>query len=144
MSIVNLMKADRICARADKDHSKFATLTHVIGNYDLEKSKKPNLDKSEDDVMIPVLKLAISHAKSAAEEYKKLGDAKRREDSDRDVILLEGYLPEQLTTEDLEEMVAEFKAEGKKMPDFMKHLRENYKDQFDGGTAAAIAKSELV
>lgn len=39
MSIVNLMKADRICARADKDHSKFATLTNVIGNYDLEKSK---------------------------------------------------------------------------------------------------------
>lgn len=144
MSIVSLMKADRICARADKDHSKFATLTNVIGNYDLEKSKKPNLGKSEDDVMIPVLKLAISHAKSAAEEYKNLGDAKRREESDRDIILLEGYLPEQLTTEDLEEMVAEFKAEGKKMPDFMKHLRENYKDQFDGGAAAAIAKRELV
>lgn len=94
--------------------------------------------------MIPVLKLAISHAKSASEEYKKLGETKRREDSDRDVILLEGYLPEQLTTEDLEEIVAEFKAEGKKMPDFMKYLRENYKDQFDGGMASTIAKRELV
>lgn len=144
MSIVTLMKADRICARADKDHSKFATLTNVIGNYDLEKSKKPNLSKSEDDVMIPVLKLAISHAKSASEEYKKLGENKRREDSDRDVILLEGYLPEQLSIEDLEDMVAAFKAEGKKMPDYMKYLRENFKDQFDGGVASKIAKRELV
>jgi len=140
---VSIIKADRICARFDKDHARFATLTNLLGAFDLAKSNKANLAKTDNDILLPVLKAALSDAKGAAETYRKLDDAKRREASERDVRILEGYMPEQLTEEDLVEMIAEFKAEGKKMPDFMKHLRENYVGAFDGKLASSLATASL-
>lgn len=141
---VALLKADRIVARADKNQAKFALLTNVIGDYELAKSAPKNLAKSEWDVLLPVLQKALTDSKASVEAYKKVGAASHQERASIDVILLESYVPENLSEEEIEEMVAEFKAEGKKMPDFMQHLRQNYTNLFDGGMASTIAKRELV
>lgn len=145
-SILSILKADRICARADKDHDKFATLTLVIGEYDVAKALKKNLTRDENDVVIDVIQAYVTKVSASIEEFKKLGLAKDVARAERDLILLDNYLPEppvQFTVEELEEMAEEFNAEGKKFGDFMNFLRTEHKGEFDGAVAAQIAKRIL-
>ena len=71
-SILSILKADRICARADKDHDKFATLTLVIGEYDVAKALKKNLTRDENDVVIDVIRAYVTKVNASIEEFKKL------------------------------------------------------------------------
>lgn len=145
-SILSVLKADRICARADKDHDKFSTLTLVIGEYDLAKAMKKNLNKDENDLVIEVIGGYMTKVNGSIEELKGFGLSKEVARAERDLILLDSYMPEppvQLTTEELEEIAAEFKEEGKLLKDYMSFLRAEYPGQFDGKTASDIAKREL-
>lgn len=51
--------------------------------------------------------------------------------------VLEQFLPLQLTELALQHMAKEFAS----MPEFMKHLKENYAGQYDGKLASTVAKS---
>jgi uncharacterized protein YqeY len=51
--------------------------------------------------------------------------------------ILEKFLPAQLSGEDLGKIALEFTS----MPEYMKHLKENYTGQYDGKVASTIAKT---
>lgn len=143
MSIVTQMKADRILARTT-DKGAFALLTNIIGEFDLARTQKANLGKSEDDIMINIVKVGIAHAKEELEALKKVqAPIQKCERAVRDVIVLEKYLPEMLSEEDLRSIAEEFALSGKKMPDMMKHLRTDFPNQYDGKLASSIAKEIL-
>ena len=122
MSIVTQMKADRILARTT-DKGAFALLTNIIGEFDLARTQKANLNKSEDDIMINIVKIGIAHAKEELDSLKNL--------------------PEMLSEDDLRAIAEEFALTGKKMPDMMKHLKAEYPNQYDGKLASTIAKEIL-
>lgn len=144
MSIVTAMKADRILARVT-DKGAFALLTNVIGEFDLARTKKVNLNKSEDEIMLPIVQTAIAHAKEELAALREVGAAVNKCDrAIQDAVLLERYLPEELSEQDLREMAAEHLAKGEKMPAMMKNLRENFVGRFDGKLASDIAKEILL
>ena len=143
MSIVTQMKADRILARTT-DKGAFALLTNIIGEFDLARTQKANLGKSEDDIMINIVKVGIAHAKEELEALKKVqAPIQKCERAVRDVIVLEKYLPEMLDEEALRDIAAAMLLQGKKMPDMMKHLRTDFPNQYDGKLASTIAKEIL-
>nr|DAY73601.1 MAG TPA: YqeY-like protein [Caudoviricetes sp.] len=143
MSIVTQMKADRILARTT-DKGAFALLTNIIGEFDLARTQKANLGKSEDDIMISIVKVGIAHAKEELAALQKVGASVSKCDrAIQDVIVLEKYLPEMLSEEDLRFIAEEFALSGKKMPDMMKHLRTEFPNQYDGKLASTIAKEIL-
>lgn len=143
MSIVTQMKADRILARTT-DKGAFALLTNIIGEFDLARTQKANLGKSEDDIMINIVKVGIAHAKEELEALKKVqAPIQKCERAVRDVIVLEKYLPEMLDEEALRDIAAAMLLQGKKMPDMMKHLRTDFPNQYDGKLASSIAKEIL-
>lgn len=143
MSIVTQMKADRILARTS-DKGAFALLTNIIGEFDLARTQKANLGKSEDDIMIGIVKLGIAHAKEELESLKAVSAPQVRiERAERDIIVLENYLPEMLDEEELRYIAEVLLAEGKKMPDMMKYLRTECANRYDGKLASSIAKEIL-
>lgn len=143
MSIVTQMKADRIVARVS-DKGAFALLTNIIGEFDLARTQKANLSKSEDDVMINIVKIGIAHTKEQLASLQKVNAPQSQiERAMRDIIVLENYLPEMLDEEDLRKVAEASKLLGWKMPDMMKHLREQFPNRYDGKLASTIAKEVL-
>lgn len=143
MSIVTQMKADRILARTT-NKATFALLTNVLGEFDSERTKKVNLNKSEDEVILPIIQIAIAHAKEELSSLQAVGAPVSKCDrAIQDILVLENYLPEELTEEDLREMAAAHLLSGDKMPAMMKNLRENFVGRFDGKLASTIAKEIL-
>lgn len=143
MSIVTQMKADRIVARVS-DKGTFALLTNIIGEFDLARTQKANLSKSEDDVMIKVVKVGISHTKEQLASLQKVNAPQSKiERAMRDIAVLENYVPEMLDEEDLRKIAEESKPLGWKMPDMMKHLRKQFPNRYDGDLAVKIAKEVL-
>lgn len=143
MGIVTQMKADRILARVE-DKGAFALLTNIIGEFDLARTQKANLGKSEDDIMIGIVKVGIAHTKEEITSLKAVAASQARiERAERDIIVLEKYLPEMLEEEELRKMAEASKLLGWKMPDMMKHLKEHFPNRYDGGLASSIAKEIL-
>lgn len=143
MSIVTQMKADRILARTT-DKGTFALLTNILGEFDLARTQKANLSKPEDDIILSIVKVGISHTKEEIASLKAVAASQSRiERAERDIIALERYLPEMLSEEDLRFIAEEFALSGKKMPEMMKHLRTDFPNQYDGKLASAIAKEIL-
>lgn len=143
MSIVTQMKADRIVARVS-DKGAFALLTNIIGEFDLARTQKANLGKAEDDVMINIVKVGIAHTKEQLASLQKVNAPQAQiERAERDIIVLENYLPEMLDEETLREIAEAMLAQGRKMPDMMKHLRTVFPNQYDGKLASSIAKEIL-
>lgn len=144
MSIVTQMKADRIVARVDNNKGDFALLTNVIGEFDLARSQKVNLSKSEDDVILPILKINIARANEEIESLKAVNAPVHRVDrAMQDIVCLEKYLPEMLDEEDLRKTAAAAKLLGWTMPEMMKHLKATFPNRYDGKLASAIAKEIL-
>ncbi len=56
--------------------------------------------------------------------------------------ILEGYLPQQLSKEEIEKIVADLVADGKGMKDIMPYFKENYSGKYDGRTVSEIVKSK--
>jgi uncharacterized protein YqeY len=56
--------------------------------------------------------------------------------------ILEGYLPKQLSKEEIEKMVDKLLGEGKVMKDIMGHFKENYAGQYDGKTVSETIRSK--
>lgn len=143
MSLVNRMKADRVVARVD-NKGDFALLTNVLGDYDVARTQKTNLNKSEEDVLIAVVKVHINRANEELQSLKTVDASVHRVDrARRDVEVLERYLPEMLDEEDLRNIAEQLAVDGKKMPDMMKHLKAEYTNRYDGKLASAIAKEIL-
>ncbi len=143
MGVVTQMKADRILARTT-DKGAFALLTNIIGEFDLARTQKANLGKSEDDIMVSIVKVGIAHTKEEIASLKAVSASQARiERAERDVIVLEKYLPEMLDEEALRDIAAAMLLQGQKMPDMMKHLRTEFPNQYDGKLASTIAKEIL-
>lgn len=144
MSIVTQIKADRIVARVS-DKGAFALLTNIIGEFDLARTQKANLGKAEDDVMINIVKVGIAHTKEQLASLQKVNAPQAKiERAMRDIVVLENYLPEMLDEEDLRDIAAAMLLQGQKMPDMMKHLRDQFPNRYDGKLASTIAKEILV
>lgn len=58
-------------------------------------------------------------------------------------IILEGYLPKQLSKEEIEKIVSELVAEGKTMKEIMPFFKEKYPSMYDGKTVSEIVKSKI-
>ena len=83
--------------------------------------------------------------------YARLKNAKRQEQAGRaeqkaklqaEIVILEEYLPQQLSSADLEKIIVQLKetTPGLALNVVMKHLKDNYAGQYDGKSASEIAK----
>jgi len=95
VNIKEQIKADRLRARKDRDEVTTGTLTYIMGQIELQE-KSPNAPK---DVPVAVIK---SHIKSVKENVEAIGkESDHAKAAFAEIELLQKYLPEQITAEDI-------------------------------------------
>ena len=101
----DLIKQDIVNAMKEKDTLKLQTLRGIKGDADMEHiNKKVEIN---DELMINVLSRGIKSRKESIIEFEKGNRNDLIEKTEKEISLLESYLPEQLSSDELEKIISE-------------------------------------
>ncbi len=140
------IKAEIVAAMKDKDTLKLQTLRGIKGDADLEHiNKKVEIN---DELMINVLSRGIKTRKESIAEFEKGGRDDLISKTNEEIELLQSYLPEQLSTEELNKIIDEVFAKvnpssEKEMGLIMKEVTPLVKGKADMKEVSTIIKSKL-
>ena len=140
------IKSEIVQAMKEKDMLKVQTLRGVKGSVDLEHiNKKVEID---DNLVLDILTREIKTRKESIVEFEKGNRNDLIEKTNEEIKLLEGYLPEQLDSAELEKVIDEvFKKVNpispKDMGLIMKELTPLVKGKADMKEVSTIIKDKL-
>jgi len=118
-------------------------LISAIKNKEIEKR-----EELDDSVVIEVLSSFVKQRREAAEVYRKNDRADMAESEERELLIAQEFLPEQLSEAEVkslvDEVVAELAAESMKdMGRVMKVLTEKTKGRADGRLVSDLVRNKL-
>ena len=99
------IKENIVQAMKDKDTLKLQTLRGIKGDADLEHINKGT--EINDDLMINVLSRGIKTRKESIAEFEKGGRDDLIDKTKKEIDLLQSFLPEQMSTEDILKVIDE-------------------------------------
>lgn len=146
MNLNEKIKTDLVSAMKGHDTFKVSVLRMLKSELQLESI---NLKKElTDDEIMAVIKRNVKKRKDAIEEFKKYEKTEEIEKNNTEINILESYLPEQLSDEEITRAVVdainELKPESiKDMGHVMKYLTEKIGTVADMGKVSAQVKSKL-
>ena len=105
MDIVNNISEDIKKAMKNNDKATLTTLRMAKNALQTEKIAK-NHDLSEEEIIL-TLKKFVKQKKDGMEEYKKYGKDDVVKDLEREANLIQSYLPEEMSSEDIEKGIDE-------------------------------------
>lgn len=129
-----------------KDEVRLSTLRMLSSAFNYEKiNKQHELTQDEE---IEVIKREAKKRRDAIDAYKKANAPSRAAAEEAELKILEEFLPEQLTDDDLEKIVTDTiqktgAKEIKEMGKIIGIVMGQTKGQADGGRVSAIVKSKL-
>ena len=107
------IRADMTAAMKAKDDLRVQTLRGALAAFTNElvaKGRKPNEELDDKDIVI-VLKRLAKQRKEAAEQYEKGGRAELAQKEASELKIIEEYLPQMASREDIEKVVRAKKEE---------------------------------
>lgn len=137
--LLEQIRADQLTARKAGNKAAAALLTTLIGEatkVSAEEFKKGQTEITDGKV--------VAKIKSFAENAKQtlaVAPAERKEDIQAEINILEGYLPQQLSEEDLTKIIGVWKTEGLNLGQIMVNLKAEYEGRYDGKLASSIARA---
>lgn len=148
MEILKKINEDLVASMKSKDELKTTTLRMIksaIKNAEIAKRGKGDL--TEDDV-IGVLSSMVKQRKESVEQYQKANRNDLAEKEDKEIVIIQEYLPKQLTVEELDEIIkTTIKETGvsgpKEMGKLMKELMPKTKGKADGKLVSERVKALL-
>ncbi|MFO7152222.1 MAG: GatB/YqeY domain-containing protein [Bacillota bacterium] len=110
--------------------------------------EKARIHELSDDEVVEVLSREVKKRKDAKEEYERLGRGDKAEELQREIEVLQEYLPQQLSEEELEKIIKETIEEigAKDLKDLgmvMKAVLPKVKGRADGKAVNALVKKLL-
>ena len=88
-----------------------------------------------------LIKKFIENAKICKDNSK---DDLTRFTSEKEIEILSEYLPKQLTEDEIRNIIVTFiDAGSRNLGDIMKHFKNNFSGQYDGGLVSSIAKQVM-
>lgn len=144
--MVEKLKQDMIEAMKAKDKDRLTTIRMIKGDLD-----KEHIDKKReinDDLLIEVVNRGIKQRKDSISEFEKGGRSDLIEKTQAEIDILQSYLPEQLSMEEVEAIIDEVfevvKPEGARdMGKVMKEVTPKLKGRADMKQVSEIIKSKL-
>lgn len=140
------IKSDIVAAMKEKDTLKLQTLRGIKGDADMEHiNKKVEIN---DELMINVLSRGIKTRKESISEFEKGGRDDLIAKTQEEIELLQGYLPQQLSSDELNKIIDEvFKkvnpSSEKEMGLIMKELTPLVKGKADMKEVSNLIKEKL-
>lgn len=146
MSLKQLLLNDLKAAMKDKDSIRKNAITMVrAGILQIEKDKKIELD---DEGILEVIAKAVKQRKDAIPEYEKGDRPDLVENLKREIDILMAYLPQQLSEDELDNIVTQtiFEVGAQSSKDIgrvMKALMPKVKGRADGRLVNELVKKHL-
>lgn len=141
MSILEQIRADQLTARKAKDALSASLLTTLIGEATkiTDEEFKKGQTAVTDEKVIATLKKFL---KNAQDTKLALGDDPRVATTDHEIAILNNYLPQQMSEDDLRGVIERFRANNAdaNVGTIMAHLKTNYAGLYDGKVASQLAK----
>ena len=136
------IRADLNAARRDRDKLRTTVLTTFLSEI---RNKEIDLGHELGDEEVQgVATTAIKRRREAAEQMRAGNRAELAEKEDQEAVLLQGYLPPQLTEDEVRALVREAVAGGAKdLGGVMKAVMPKAKGKFDGKELNRIVREEL-
>lgn len=146
MSIKNKLMEDLKTSMKNKDTLRKNTITMVRASI-----KQREVDERvelEDEDIIDIMAKQVKEKKNAIKEFEKGKRKDLVEQTEKEIEILLKYLPEQLTKEEVEEIVKDVieEVDAKSMKDMgiiMKNIMFKYKGRIDGSLVNKIARKHL-
>ncbi len=140
MSLYQQIKADQLDARKARDTIRASLLTTLMAEAAVPGKNAGNRESTDEEVIGVVRKFIKNNL--------SIPDSHRNVEHDAELHILEGWLPKQLTEEQLKEVITTTvqlrSMSGKpKMGDIMKILKETLEGQYDGAMASRLIKEAL-
>ncbi len=140
------IKSDIVAFMKEKDTLKVQTLRGIKGDVDLEHiNKKVDIT---DELVIDMLSRGIKTRRESILEFEKGGRDDLIEKTNSEIDFLQGYLPKQLTSEELNKIIDEVfnkvnPTSAKDMGLIMKELTPLVKGKCDMKNVSSMIKSKL-
>lgn len=127
----NKIKEDLIAALKSKDELRLMVLRGLSASFtnELVATKRKTDEELKDEEIVSLIQRAVKQRKEAADQFKKGGRNDLVEQEDKEREILESYLPEMMSKEDIESFAKAKKEEsnienqGQLMGLLMKELR---------------------
>lgn len=145
--LIETIRGDLTSAMKAKDKLKLRTLRAVITA--VQEAETAGAAKSLTDAEVEkVIATQVKRRVEAAEAFNAAGRPEKAEDELAEKAVLEGYLPEALSPEDLEALVTEALADGgwttkAEMGQAMKAINAKVAGRADGKSVADLVKARL-
>jgi len=146
VTITERVQSDLAAAAKARDQARLAALRLVLDSLRKEaKEARRELDEQQE---IAVLKRERKRRAEAAEAYRGGGRAELAEKEEAEGVLIDEYLPEQLSDEELEGIVSEALAEtgaasAKEMGKVMSAVMAKAGGRADGRRVSELVRSKL-
>lgn len=138
--LVQQIKKDRIQAMKEKDTAKRATLELVLALLEKEKValKLVAVEDLSQEQTEMIINRYIKALDKEAEAYATAGQSTEKQDAERAVLL--GYLPKQMTENEIRHYIAGIDIEGLAMGQFIGAVSKALKGQASGALISKIVK----
>ena len=138
-----LREAMKAALRA-KEQLKLDTIRGVLSEIQYEEIQKKVEDLADEDILT-VIKREIKKRNEEVEFAQKAGRADLQETAKLELAALEAFLPQQMSADQLRQILSELKAENPalNLGGAMKTLKERYAGQYDSRLASDLAREVL-
>ena len=134
-----------------KETTALATLRLILAalkDRDIAARTKGQQDGIDDQEILQMLQTMVKQRRESISMYEKGGRLELAESEQAEIDVIERFLPQQLSEEEIaekvKELIGELGAEGlKEMGNVMGELRSRFAGQMDFGKASAIVKQQL-
>lgn len=135
------LKNDMKEAMKAKDKLTLSTVRALISAIQYEEMQKGEDLKEEQ--YIAIFKNEVKKRKETLEFLEKADKQDEIKEANAEILVIEKYLPSQLSEAKLKEILEELKSSdaNANMGLAMKHLKDNFNGQYDGKMASSLAKA---
>ena len=143
--LIQKLQADQLIARKAKDYVATGLLTALVSEAAMVGKNAGNRISTDDEVLATIRKF-LKNAEETLNRVKQLAGAEKAVSNfTEEIQILNGYLPQQMSDDQLREAINTFKTENPNanMGLAMKFLKEKYNGLYDGKQASIIAKEVI-
>lgn len=148
MTTSTQIKDDLKEAMKAKDSNKVTVLRGLISGFtnELVANGKTPQDEVTDDIVMSVIKRQVKQRKDAIEQFEKGGRADLADNEKSELKVLEAYMPQMMSKEEIQKIAEAKKAEmgvddKSKMGMLMGAIMKELKDKADGGDVKEVVEN---
>ena len=139
-------------ALKDKDQTALSTMRLIMAalkDRDIAARGNGNPDGISDGDILGLLQTMIKQRTESAKMYRDGGRPELADAEDAEIVIIQGFLPVQLSADEMQEAVAGAinetgAASVKDMGQVMGYLKDNFSGQIDFSVASQVVKSALM